>query len=346
MKIVVTGGAGFIGSALIRYLIKNTDYTIINIDKLTYAGNLDSLLEIRHSTRYFFEKMDICNKDKLEELFLKYSPDSVIHLAAESHVDKSIEGPQSFIDTNIIGTFNLLSVSLDYWNSLKSNKKQNFKFQHISTDEVYGDLNVHEKPFTENHPYKPSSPYAASKASSDHLVKAWHRTFNLPILITNCSNNYGPFHYPEKLIPLTIINAINQKNINVYGNGKQIRDWIYVDDHVEALTMVFKKGNIGETYNIGASNEYTNLDVVKMICEEFNNIRENSLKKNFNFSLSVKDYNNLICFVKDRPGHDFRYAINANKIKKELGWKPKETFSTGLKKTIWWFIENIDWWKK
>ena len=223
MKIVVTGGAGFIGSALIRYLIKNTDYTIINIDKLTYAGNLDSLLEIRHSTRYFFEKMDICNKDKLEELFLKYSPDSVIHLAAESHVDKSIEGPQSFIDTNIIGTFNLLSVSLDYWNSLKSNKKQNFKFQHISTDEVYGDLNVHEKPFTESHPYKPSSPYAASKASSDHLVKAWHRTFNLPILITNCSNNYGPFHYPEKLIPLTIINAINQKNINVYGNGEQTR---------------------------------------------------------------------------------------------------------------------------
>ena len=346
MKVIVTGGAGFIGSALVRFLIRNTNYTIINVDKLTYAGNLKSLKEIDKSKRYFFEKLDICNKEKIREIFNKHNPGAIIHLAAESHVDKSIEGPQTFIDTNIVGTFNLLSVSLDYWKKLSNKKKNNFKFQHISTDEVYGDLTKDEKPFKEINQYKPSSPYAASKASSDHLVRAWHRTFGLPILITNCSNNYGPFHYPEKLIPLSIINAICGKNINVYGNGKQIRDWIYVDDHVEALTLVFQKGRIGHTYNIGANNEYTNIEVVKMICEELNNLKDKIVEENQNLPQTTKDYRNLICFVKDRPGHDLRYAINAQKIRKELGWKPKETFTSGLTKTIIWFLENDRWWKR
>lgn len=339
MQILVTGGAGFIGSALIRYLIKSTDHNVINLDKLTYAGNLSSLDEIKESSNYFFEKADICNAKEVKRVFDKYKPSLIMHLAAESHVDRSIDGPSEFINTNIVGTYVLLDQALHYWKNLNNNEKENFRFHHISTDEVYGDLENDNDFFTEKTPYAPSSPYSASKASSDHLVRAWNRTYGLPTIITNCSNNYGPYQFPEKLIPLMILNAIEGKPLPVYGSGSQVRDWLYVEDHAKALYLAASKGKIGQTYNIGGKNEKKNLEVVNIICE----ILENSnLKK----PLNVNKYKDLITFVKDRPGHDLRYAIDASKIENELGWKPEETFESGIKKTIKWYLDNLKWCKK
>jgi dTDP-glucose 4,6-dehydratase len=332
MKILVTGGAGFIGSALIRHLIQNTEHEIINIDKLSYASNHDSLSSINENPRYQFYQIDICNFEAVSKIFETLSPDAVMHLAAESHVDRSIFSSSPFIQTNILGTHNLLEISRLYWSTLIASKKSQFKFIHISTDEVYGDLTPFEPAFTESHPYAPSSPYSASKASSDHLVKAWHRTYGLPTIISNCSNNYGPFQFPEKLIPLTILNAINNMPIQVYGNGEQIRDWLYVEDHVEALNKILHFGKIGETYNIGGCNEQKNIDVVYQICDILDEIHPhpNSFKK-------------LIRFISDRPGHDTRYAINISKIKRELNWSPKTPLSNGLKNTIHWYLNNKNW---
>ena len=332
MNIIVTGGAGFIGSAVIRHIINDTQDAVLNIDKLTYAGNLDSLRLIENSDRYSFKQMDICNGLALDEVFKTFRPDIVMHLAAESHVDRSIDGPSDFIRTNIIGTFTLLEVSRKYWESLDSQSKSTFRFHHISTDEVYGDLKNTEDLFTETTPYSPSSPYSASKASSDHLVRSWQRTYGLPTLITNCSNNYGPYHFPEKLIPLMILNALEGKPLPVYGDGQQIRDWLYVEDHARALYLVATKGAIGETYNIGGHNEKSNLEVVKTICsllEELVPDNPHSRKSN-----PSKGFESLVTFVKDRPGHDIRYAIDASKIEKQLGWSPIETFESGLKKTV------------
>ena len=326
MNILVTGGAGFIGSAVIRHIIANTQNNVINIDKLTYAGNLDSLQEAALSPRYFFENADICDPIKIPEIFQRYQPDAVMHLAAESHVDRSIDSPQVFIETNIVGTYNLLETCRHYFSSLQEKRKQRFRFHHISTDEVYGDLKE-EGFFTEATPYAPSSPYSASKASSDHLVRAWQRTFGLPTIITNCSNNYGPCQFPEKLIPLTILNALKGKPLTVYGNGTQVRDWLYVEDHANALFKVLTDGQIGETYNIGGHNERKNIDIVKIICENLQNITPNTPP-------GVTHYKDLIRFVEDRPGHDQRYAIDASKMESELGWAPKETFESGIKKTI------------
>jgi dTDP-glucose 4,6-dehydratase len=337
MKILVTGGAGFIGSAVIRYLV-NKSISVVNLDKLTYAGNLQSLANVQHSPLYNFEKIDICNEQVLERVFYKHQPDIVMHLAAESHVDRSIDGPKHFVHTNLVGTFNLLDVSRKYYDSLDDVKKNIFRFHHISTDEVYGDLSDTDSMFTELTPYAPSSPYSATKAGSDHLVRAWHRTFGLPTVITNCSNNYGPYHFPEKLIPHVILNALHGRPIPVYGNGLQIRDWLYVEDHAKALFKVANEGKIGETYNIGGHNEKTNLSVVESICyllEELAPIKPAGVKK----------YSDLIIFVSDRPGHDTRYAIDASKIETELGWVPEETFETGLRKTIQWYLENREWWK-
>ncbi|KZM44889.1 dTDP-glucose 4,6-dehydratase [Marinomonas sp. SBI22] len=336
MKILVTGGAGFIGSAVIRHIIKNTNDSIFNIDKLTYAGNLKSLEDIKECERYRFEKIDICNREKLDKIFLEYQPDAVMHLAAESHVDRSIDGPAAFIETNIIGTYTLLEASRAYWSQLKENEKKEFRFHHISTDEVYGDLQGVSDLFTETSPYKPSSPYSASKASSDHLVRAWQRTYGLPILITNCSNNYGPYHFPEKLIPLVILNAIEGKQLPVYGNGKQIRDWLYVEDHAFALHKVLTEGVIGETYNIGGNNEKTNIEVVESICDLLERLVPSKPK-------GVNKYVDLITYVTDRPGHDIRYAIDSSKIKFNLDWQPKETFESGLKKTVEWYLANERW---
>lgn len=336
-KICVTGGAGFIGSALIRYLINTTDICIINIDKLTYAGDLSTLSSIEKSNRYIFYNTDINNFDELSAIFEKHNPDAVMHLAAESHVDKSIEGPFDFIKTNIIGTYKMLEVSRHYWNKLSGIKKSNFRFHHISTDEVYGDLDGTDDLFMETTPYSPSSPYSASKASSDHLVRAWHRTYGLPVLITNCSNNYGPYQFPEKLIPLTIINSIMGKPITVYGSGLQIRDWLYVDDHVSALKEVLLKGRVGETYNIGGHNEHANIDVIFTICDELEKLYPNKLP-------TINNYSDLISYVDDRPGHDARYAIDAKKIQQELGWSPQETFRSGIEKTVRWYIDNTEWW--
>lgn len=335
MKILVTGGAGFIGSAVIRHIINNTDYSVINVDKLTYAGNLESVEVVAQDSRYSFQKVDICDIEALKKVFMDCKPTAVMHLAAESHVDRSIEGPSDFIQTNIIGTYNMLEVSRAYWSYLDDETKALFRFHHISTDEVYGDLSKNDNPFTEETSYAPSSPYSASKASSDHLVRAWLRTYELPIVITNCSNNYGPYHFPEKLIPLVIINAINAKPLPIYGDGEQIRDWLYVDDHADALLTVLNKGIIGETYNIGGHNEKTNLEVVYALCDALQDIRpcDNS-------------YRNLITHVSDRPGHDRRYAIDASKLERELGWKPKETFETGIKKTVEWYLNNNQWWKR
>ncbi len=338
MKILITGGAGFIGGALIRNIINNTNFSVINVDALTYAGNLESLEEISNSDRYSFEKANICDRKMIKSIFSRHKPDCVMHLAAESHVDRSIEGPSDFINTNILGTSILLEVSRHYWNDLQESKKNAFRFLHVSTDEVFGDLGNTNDLFTENTPYSPSSPYSASKAASDHLVRAWGRTYNLPIIITNCSNNYGPYHFPEKLIPHMILNAIHGKPLPIYGNGEQIRDWLYVDDHARALCKVLQKGKIGETYNIGGHNEKTNIEVVESICI----ILEELLPKKPD---GVKKYNDLIKYVDDRPGHDFRYAIDASKISKDLDWTPDETFETGLKKTIMWFLENEKWWK-
>lgn len=331
MKILITGGAGFIGSAVIRHIINNTEDQVINLDKLTYAGNLESLKEVTNSDRYSFVQADICDYKAIEQAFEKYQPNAVMHLAAESHVDRSIDGPAEFIHTNIIGTYNLLEISRHY-----SKSKEKFKFHHISTDEVYGDLTPTEPAFSEKNAYDPSSPYSASKASSDHLVRAWHRTFHLPTVITNCSNNYGPYHFPEKLIPLVILNALEGKELPVYGKGNQVRDWLYVEDHARALYTVVSRGIPGETYNIGGHNEKQNIEVVQTICDILDDICP---------SQQIKSRRELIKFVTDRPGHDMRYAINADKIEKELGWKPKETFETGLRKTVQWYLDNKWWWE-
>lgn len=333
MKILITGGAGFIGSALIRFLIKNTDNSVINIDKLTYAGNLESLSCVIDDDRYSFKKVDICNKDELKHILFEYKPDAIMHLAAESHVDRSIDAPDKFIQTNIVGTYNMLETSKLYWECLDKNCKSSFKFLHISTDEVYGDLDDNDKLFTENTPYSPSSPYSASKAASDHLVRAWHRTYKLPILITNCSNNYGPYHFPEKLIPLVILNALEGKKLPIYGSGGQIRDWLYVEDHARALLKVLSEGKVGETYNIGGHNEKTNLEVVQQICNLLDEL----------VPLDSGSYSYQITHVADRPGHDKRYAIDASKIASELDWVPEETFESGIRKTILWYLENQDW---
>tara|TARA_B100000963_G_scaffold361702_1_gene398801 strand:+ start:1200 stop:2237 length:1038 start_codon:yes stop_codon:yes gene_type:complete len=333
MKILVTGGAGFIGSALIRHIINDTNNSVVNIDKLTYAGNLDSLVSIEKSNRYVFEKADICNKAELKHIFNSYEPNFVMHLAAESHVDRSIDSPDNFIQTNIVGTYNLLEIARDYWNDMGIKKKSSFRFHHISTDEVYGDLDNDKDLFTENTPYAPSSPYSASKAASDHLVRAWHRTYNLPTIITNCSNNYGPYHFPEKLIPLVILNALEGKTLPIYGDGKQVRDWLYVEDHARALITAINKGVIGETYNIGGSCEKTNIEVVNIICDLLDEL----------VPLNTGSYKAQIKHIADRPGHDKRYAIDATKISEKLGWSPKETFESGIRKTVLWYLENQKW---
>jgi len=333
MKIIVTGGAGFIGSAVVRQYIKETEHEVVNLDALTYAGNLESLAEVEQNSRYSFEKVDICNLDDLERVFEQHQPDAVMHLAAESHVDRSIDGPAAFIQTNIIGTYNLLDVAKRYWDGLSGEKKASFRFHHVSTDEVYGDLDETGF-FTEETSYEPSSPYSASKASSDHLVRAWYRTYSLPIVITNCSNNYGPYQFPEKLIPLVTLNALEGKPLPIYGKGDQIRDWLHVDDHARALRLVLETGKDGETYNIGGHNEKTNLEVVKAICALLDEMVPDS---------SRKPREELITYVADRPGHDLRYAIDASKIERELGWTPEETFESGIEKTIRWYLDNGEW---
>ena len=336
MKLLVTGGAGFIGSAVVRHVIENTENEVLNVDKLTYAGNLESLARIAKNPRYTFSQTDICDRIALDQLFESFQPDAVMHLAAESHVDRSITGPAAFIETNIIGTYQLLEAARHYWNQLDQNKKQAFRFHHISTDEVYGDLEGTEDLFLETTPYAPSSPYSASKASSDHLVRAWYRTYGLPVVLTNCSNNYGPFHFPEKLIPLVILNALAGKPLPVYGNGTQIRDWLYVEDHARALYKVVTEAAVGETYNIGGHNEQKNIDVVKAICELLEELAPNKPE-------GLARYEDLITYVTDRPGHDLRYAIDASKIQKDLGWVPQESFETGLRKTVQWYLNNQAW---
>ena len=334
MRILVTGGAGFIGSAVIRHIIENTHHHVLNVDKLTYAGNLESLRSIEKSERYKFSQTDICDQVVLERIFHEFQPDSVMHLAAESHVDRSIDGPAAFIQTNIVGTYSLLEAARKYWLSLTLDAKEAFRFHHISTDEVYGDLEGTTDLFTETTPYTPSSPYSASKASSDHLVRAWQRTYGLPTIVTNCSNNYGPYHFPEKLIPLVILNALDAKPLPIYGKGDQIRDWLFVEDHARALYQVVTEGVVGETYNIGGHNEKQNIEVVKTICKILDELKPES---------TGQKYETLITFVKDRPGHDLRYAIDAAKIEKELGWTPQETFETGIRKTVAWYLNNLDW---
>lgn len=336
MKILITGGAGFIGSAVVRHIITNTQDQVVNLDKLTYAGNLESLVSVSNNSRYAFEQVDICKRQELDRVFMQHQPDAVMHLAAESHVDRSIDGPATFIETNIIGTYQLLEAAKDYWKNLGDNRKAAFRFHHISTDEVYGDLESPEDLFTETTPYAPSSPYSASKASSDHLVRAWKRTYGLPTIVTNCSNNYGPYHFPEKLIPLMILNALEGKPLPVYGKGNQIRDWLFVEDHARALYKVVTEGKVGETYNIGGHNEKQNIDVVHAICELLDELQPAN-------NLPIKSYKELITFVKDRPGHDIRYAIDASKIKRELGWVPEETFESGIRKTVEWYLNNLQW---
>lgn len=336
MKFLVTGGAGFIGSAVIRYIVENTQHHVLNVDKLTYAGNLQSLVPVENNERYQFSQTDICDRKALDVLFKEFQPDLVMHLAAESHVDRSITGSAAFIETNIIGTYQLLEAARHYWNNLSDDKKTAFRFHHISTDEVYGDLEGTDDLFHETTSYAPSSPYSASKASSDHLVRAWNRTYGLPVVITNCSNNYGPYHFPEKLIPLVILNALKGKALPIYGKGDQIRDWLYVEDHARALYKVVTEAKVGETYNIGGHNQQKNIDVVKAICELLEELAPNKPE-------GVNHYVDLITYVKDRPGHDLRYAIDATKIKEDLGWVPEESFETGLRKTVEWYLNNQEW---
>ncbi|RUR27836.1 dTDP-glucose 4,6-dehydratase [Vreelandella andesensis] len=365
---LITGGAGFIGSAVIRELIQHTSHRVVNVDKLTYAGNLESLVSVADNERYTFVQADICDALTMQQLFEHHQPDVVMHLAAESHVDRSIDGPAEFIHTNVVGTAVLLETARAYWKSLQQQdtaKSEAFRFHHISTDEVYGDLEGADDLFTETTAYAPSSPYSASKASSDHLVRAWQRTYGLPTLVTNCSNNYGPYHFPEKLIPLMILNALAGKPLPVYGNGQQIRDWLYVEDHARALIKVASEGEIGETYNIGGHNEQTNLHVVETICEILDELMPSGMRgvrserlgvmsnpspltspQGAHPSLARRSYKELITFVTDRPGHDIRYAIDANKIERELGWTPEETFETGLRKTVQWYLANETWWKR
>ncbi len=336
MKILVTGGAGFIGSAVIRHIVDHTDAHVVNLDKLTYAGNLESLASVSGSNRYAFEQVDICNAMELKRVFAQHQPQVVMHLAAESHVDRSIDGPAAFIETNIVGTYTLLEAARNHWLGLADADKARFRFHHISTDEVYGDLEDPAALFTETTPYAPSSPYSASKASSDHLVRAWRRTYGLPTLVTNCSNNYGPFHFPEKLIPLMILNALEGKPLPVYGRGNQVRDWLYVEDHARALYLVATEGLIGETYNVGGHNEMQNIDVVRTICALLEELAPNK-------PAGVAHYRDLITYVADRPGHDRRYAIDAGKIQRELGWTPQETFESGIRKTVQWYLDNTEW---
>ncbi|MEZ8879484.1 dTDP-glucose 4,6-dehydratase [Vibrio lentus] len=340
MKILVTGGAGFIGSAVIRHIINNSSDSVVNVDKLTYAGNLESLHEVASTDRYQFEKVDICDHGELNRVFAKHQPDAVMHLAAESHVDRSITGPAAFIETNVVGTYTLLEATRKYWNTLEDQAKAEFRFHHISTDEVYGDLPHPDEVsagtelpmFLETTSYEPSSPYSASKASSDHLVRAWLRTYGLPTIVTNCSNNYGPYHFPEKLIPLVILNALEGKDLPIYGKGDQIRDWLFVEDHARALYKVVTEGKVGETYNIGGHNEKKNIEVVNTICDILDTLIPKDTK-----------YAEQITYVQDRPGHDRRYAIDSSKMKRELGWTPEETFETGLRKTVQWYLGNSAW---
>jgi len=334
MKLLITGGAGFIGSALVRHIIRNTADCVVNVDKLTYAGNLESLAEALADPRHAFEQVDICNRAQLDRVFAQHRPDAVMHLAAESHVDRSIDGPAAFIETNIVGTYTLLEAARAYWNTLGHDARARFRFHHISTDEVYGDLDDPAELFTETTPYAPSSPYSASKASSDHLVRAWQRTYGLPVLVTNCSNNYGPYHFPEKLIPLMILNALEGKPLPVYGKGNQVRDWLYVEDHARALYKVVTEGVVGQTYNIGGHNEKQNIEVVRSLCALLDELRPRA---------DGSAYATLITHVTDRPGHDKRYAIDASKIQRELGWVPQETFESGLRKTVQWYLANLDW---
>ena len=336
MRILITGGAGFIGSALVRHLIENTGHDVLNVDKLTYAGNLESLASIATNTRYEFVQADIADQPVIGEVLARFQPQAIMHLAAESHVDRSIDGPSDFIQTNIVGTYALLEATRAYWAKLTEPERGAFRFHHISTDEVYGDLHGVDDLFTETTPYAPSSPYSASKAASDHLVRAWHRTYGLPVVVTNCSNNYGPFHFPEKLIPLVILNALEGKPLPVYGDGKHVRDWLFVEDHARALFKVVSEGKVGETYNIGGHNEQQNIEVVRGICALLEELAPQH-------PAGVTHYADLITFVRDRPGHDLRYAIDASKIERELGWVPEETFETGLRKTVQWYLDNLDW---
>ncbi len=336
--ILVTGGAGFIGSAVIRHLIRNTPHRVVNVDCLTYAGNLDSVAGVAADPRYAFERVDIRDTAAVGRLFGQYQPDGILHLAAESHVDRSIDGPAEFIQTNIVGTYTLLEAARQYWQGLSGEKKEAFRFQHISTDEVYGSLGPTGL-FSETTCYQPNSPYSASKAASDHLVRAWHHTYGLPVLTTNCSNNYGPYHFPEKLIPLMILNALEGKSLPVYGDGAQVRDWLYVEDHARALVLVHERGRVGEVYNIGGHNERRNIEVVRMLCDLLEEMRPEK-------PAGVARYADLITFVADRPGHDKRYAIDAGKIERELGWRPEESFETGMRKTVRWYLDNQAWWRR
>ena len=336
MRILVTGGAGFIGSALIRHLIQNTDHEVLNFDKLTYAGNLESLVSIATDTRYEFVQADICDQSQVSAVLARFKPQAIMHLAAESHVDRSIDGPSEFIQTNIVGTYSLLEATRGYWLTLPEAERAAFRFHHISTDEVYGDLHGVDDLFTETTPYAPSSPYSASKAASDHLVRAWQRTYGLPVVVTNCSNNYGPFHFPEKLIPLVILNALKGKALPVYGNGLQVRDWLFVEDHARALWLVLSRGKVGEKYNIGGDAEITNIELVRRICSILDTCRPEA---------PHRPHANLINFVADRPGHDLRYAIDASKLETELGWRAEHSFDTGLRETVRWYLDRGDWWK-